>query len=115
MGVGAPSGTVTFLFTDIEGSTRLWEAAPEQMRPALASHDAIVRRAIEGHGGHVFSTGGDGFAAAFARPEQALGAAAEAQAALTGHAWPEATPVRVRMAVHTGAAEERGGITSDQP
>jgi predicted ATPase/class 3 adenylate cyclase len=107
--VGAPTGTVTFLFTDIEGSTRLWEAAPNQMRSALASHDAIVRRTIEEHGGHVFSTGGDGFAAAFDRPEQAWGAAVEAQGALTGHAWPEAAPVRVRMAVHTGAAEERGG------
>jgi class 3 adenylate cyclase len=107
--VGAPSGTVTFLFTDIEGSTRLWEAAPGQMRSALASHDAIVRAAIEDHGGHVFSTGGDGFAAAFDRPDQAWDAAVEAQRALTGHAWPETAPVRVRMAVHTGAAEERGG------
>ena len=62
-----PTGTVTFLFTDIEGSTRLWEERPDEMRAALAEHDAIVRSAIEAHGGYVFSTGGDGFAAASAR------------------------------------------------
>ena len=56
--VGVPSGTVTFLFTDIEGSTRLWESAPEAMRAALARHDAILRSTIEGHGGYVFAGGG---------------------------------------------------------
>ena len=60
-----PTGTVTFLFTDIEGSTRLWEERPVEMRGALAEHDAIVRGAIDAHGGYVFSTGGDGFAVAF--------------------------------------------------
>jgi len=60
MGTGAPSGTVTFLFTDIEGSTRLWDAAPDAMRAALERHDPILRSAIEGHGGYVFSTGGMG-------------------------------------------------------
>ena len=61
-----PSGTVTFLFTDIEGSTRLWESAPEAMRQALERHDTLLRLAIEAHGGYVFATGGDGFAVAFA-------------------------------------------------
>ena len=62
MGVGAPSGTVTFLFTDIEGSTRLWQQDEEAMRAALERHDSILRSAIDGHDGYVFSTGGDGFA-----------------------------------------------------
>jgi class 3 adenylate cyclase len=73
--VDGPSGTVTFLFTDIEGSSRLWETAPEAMRPALERHDAIVRSAIESHGGYVFATGGDGFAAAFDGAGEALAAA----------------------------------------
>ena len=60
-----PSGTVTFLFTDIEGSTRLWEEHPDAMRDALARHDEIVRDAIEAHGGYVVKTTGDGFHAAF--------------------------------------------------
>ncbi len=64
MGLGAPSGTMTFLFTDIEGSTRLWQQDEAAMRDALSRHDAIVRAAIDGRGGYVFSTGGDGFAAA---------------------------------------------------
>jgi len=107
--VGGPSGTVTFLFTDVEGSTRLWEAAPEAMRAALHRHDVIVRQAIEGHGGYVFATGGDGFAAAFARAGDALGAAADAQAGLVAEDWPEGAAIRVRMGIHTGEAEERDG------
>jgi class 3 adenylate cyclase len=93
--MGLPSGTVTFLFTDIEGSTTLWESAPEAMRAALERHDALLRTAINAHGGHVFSTGGDGLAAVFAR------SAAQAQAALTAEEWPQDAPVRARMAVHT--------------
>jgi predicted ATPase len=107
--VGVPSGTVTFLFTDIEGSTRLWEAAPDAMRAALVSHDSILRGAIEAHFGHVFATGGDGFAAAFARAGDALGSAAAAQALLLAQEWPAEAPLRVRMGVHTGEATERGG------
>jgi class 3 adenylate cyclase len=76
--VGGPSGTVTFLFTDIEGSTRLWEVVPDEMGGALARHDEIVRRAIEARGGYVFSTGGNGFSAAFQRAGDAVGAAADA-------------------------------------
>ena len=60
-----PSGTVTFLFTDIEGSTRLWREHPEAMRPALERHDAIVRELVDAHGGYVVKTTGDGVHAAF--------------------------------------------------
>jgi predicted ATPase/class 3 adenylate cyclase len=104
-----PSGTVTFLFTDVEGSTRLWEEHREAMRQALARHDQIVREAIGGHGGFVFSTGGDGFGSVFARTVDALGAAREAQAGLAVEVWPEGLLLKVRMGIHTGEAEERGG------
>jgi len=109
MGVGLPSGTVTFLFTDIEGSTALWEAAPEAMREALERHDSILNGAIESHEGAVFSTGGDGVAAVFARAADALAAANAAQAALAGVEWQTPVPLRVRMGVHTGEATERDG------
>ena len=75
-----PSGTVTFLFTDIEGSTRLWEDYPDAMPGALVRHDAILRDAVESAGGHVVKTTGDGFIARWA--EAALGAALAAQRAL---------------------------------
>jgi class 3 adenylate cyclase len=107
--VGVPSGTVTFLFTDIEGSTGLWESAPEAMRAALARHDAILRSAIAQHGGYVFATGGDGFAAAFARAGDALRAAHDAQVSLTTEGWPGPARLRVRMGLHTGEVQERGG------
>jgi class 3 adenylate cyclase len=107
--VGLPSGTVTFLFTDVEGSTSLWERAPDGMRTALERHDAILRSSIRAHGGQVFSTGGDGLAAVFARSMDAVVTAAQAQGALTAEAWPADAPVRVRMAVHTGEAIERDG------
>jgi predicted ATPase/class 3 adenylate cyclase len=100
----APSGTVTFLFTDIEGSTRLWESDPDAMRSALARHDQILRTAIEGHGGFVFATGGDGFAVAFHRAAEAVAAAADAQQVLQAQELPA-----VRMGVHTGEAVERDG------
>jgi predicted ATPase/class 3 adenylate cyclase len=107
--VGAPTGTVTFLFTDIEGSTRLWDRAATAMRTALARHDAIVRGAIESHGGHVFASGGDGFAAAFERAGAGLGAALAAQSQLGAEVWPDGAEVRVRMGLHTGEVEERDG------
>jgi len=107
--VGRPSGTVTFLFTDTEGSTQLWEAAPDAMRAALAWHDSILRVAIEAHDGYVFATGGDGFAAAFARAGDALAAGEKARMALVSEEWPEEAPLRVRMALHTGEAAERDG------
>src|SRR5262249_2899980 len=104
-----PSGTVTFLFTDIEGSTARWEHQPETMRVALARHDALVRAAIVGHHGHVVKTMGDAFHAAFSRAADAVTAAVDAQRQLQAEPWAEIGPVRVRMALHTGAAEERDG------
>jgi predicted ATPase/class 3 adenylate cyclase len=104
-----PSGTVTFLFTDIEGSTSLWENAPDDMRAALERHDMILHGSIKAHGGQVFSTGGDGLSAVFARSVDAIAAASEAQAGLTTEVWPQDAPVRVRMGVHTGEAIERDG------
>ena len=107
--VELPSGTVTFLFTDVEGSSRLWEEHPEAMRAALARHDEIVREAIESHRGHVVKTTGDGFHAAFATASDAVHAAIDAQLGLAAESWPETGGLRVRMGVHTGAAEIRDG------
>jgi predicted ATPase/class 3 adenylate cyclase len=104
-----PTGTVTFLFTDLEGSSRLWEQYPEEMQPALARHDAIVREAIESHHGYVVKTTGDGFHAAFATASDAVDAAIDAQLGLVGETWSDTEPLRVRMGVHTGAAEVRDG------
>jgi predicted ATPase/class 3 adenylate cyclase len=97
------------LFTDVEGSTRLWQVDREAMASALALHDAIVRGAVESHRGYVFSTAGDSFGAAFWTPDEALAAVAAAQAALAGAAWPDTVVIRVRMGIHTGTASERGG------
>ncbi len=107
--MAVPSGTVTFLFTDIEGSTRQWELVAESMSAALARHDAILRSAIDAHCGYVFSTGGDGFSAAFERAGEAVAAALEAQAGLAAESWPAGAPIRVRMGLHTGEADERAG------
>ncbi len=101
------SGTVTFLFTDIEGSTKLWEEHPEQMRLSLARHDASMREAISAANGVVFKTIGDAFCAAFASPRQGIEAAIGAQLALVAATWPKETPIKVRMALHTGAVESR--------
>ncbi|MCC6174424.1 MAG: adenylate/guanylate cyclase domain-containing protein [Chloroflexi bacterium] len=106
---GLPSGTVTFLFTDIEGSTARWEHQPEAMRVALARHDALVREVIQAHGGYVVKTMGDAFHAAFPRAPDAVTAAMEAQRRLQAEPWGAIGPIRVRMALHTGAAEERDG------
>ncbi|HEX3631630.1 MAG TPA: adenylate/guanylate cyclase domain-containing protein, partial [Casimicrobiaceae bacterium] len=104
-----PTGTVTFLFTDIEGSTRLWESQQAAMQAALPRHDALVRACIAHHGGHVFKTGGDAFCAAFHTAPDALAAALESQRAIHAERWPESAKLRVRMALHTGAAELRDG------
>lgn len=101
-----PSGTVTFLFTDIQGSTPLWEQMPEVMRPAVALHHSLLRQAIETNGGVVFKIIGDAFQAAFPFAAQALIAAIAAQKALLSAAWPTQTgPLKVRMGLHTGPAE----------
>jgi class 3 adenylate cyclase len=77
-----PSGVVAFLFTDVEGSTRRWEADAEGMRASLAAHDEVLRGAIKGHGGFMFKHTGDGVCAAFASPRSAVDAAVAAQRAL---------------------------------
>src|SRR4051812_31652251 len=100
-----PTGTVTFLFTDIEGSTRLLQAGPELYRAALARHDALIRQAVAGHHGVIFQTRGDGFCAAFSSPVDAMQAALDAQRALHHGAWGKIEPIRARMAVHVGAVE----------
>ena len=100
MTAAAPSGVVTFLFTDVEGSTRRWEADADAMRAALAAHDEVLRSAIEAHGGFLFKHTGDGVCAAFASPRSAVDAAVAAQRALE-------LPVRMGMA--TGEAELRDG------
>ena len=79
MGAAAPSGTVTFLFTDIEGSTHLWESQPDGMRRGLERHDVLLRSAVNANDGYVFSTGGDGIGAAFARAGDAIAAAVDAR------------------------------------
>ena len=105
-----PTGTVTFLYTDIEGSTRRWEAHPDAMHAALARHDALLRAAIETNGGAVFRTAGDAFSAAFPAAPQALAAALAAQRALAAEPWPPETgALRVRMALHAGAPLLRDG------
>src|SRR5829696_6717930 len=104
-----PTGTVTFLFTDIEGSTGLWERYPEAMSEALSRHDEILRTVIEANNGSVVKTAGDGVHAAFWIATETLEAALEAQRALLREEWAEAGPLRVRMALHTGAATERAG------
>jgi class 3 adenylate cyclase len=82
-----PTGTVTFLFTDIEGSTKLWERSPEAMQRALVCHDKVLQKVIEAHGGYVFKTIGDAFCAAFAAATHALEAALETQRALLEEEW----------------------------
>jgi predicted ATPase/class 3 adenylate cyclase len=100
----------TFLFTDIEGSTTLWEQFPELMRGALARHDSIMRTVIEAHNGTVFKTVGDSFCAVFPTASEAVRAAAAAQHAFAAEAWETiGQPIRVRMAIHSGPADARDG------
>jgi len=100
----------TFLFTDIEGSTTLWERFPERMPGALERHDSILRSIIESHNGCVFKTVGDSFCAVFPAVQDAIAAAAAAQHRIGAEAWDEiGEPIRVRIAIHTGPAEARDG------
>ena len=108
MGV-PPTGTVTFLFTDIEGSTKLWERDAAAMQAALLRHDEILQSAIEANGGYVFKTVGDAFCAAFPAAPYALYAALVAQRALSDEPWEEGLAIKARMALHTGTVEERDG------
>jgi class 3 adenylate cyclase len=104
-----PSGTVTFLFTDIEGSTQRWERDGTAMRDAVRRHDALLRSAFVEHGGHVFKTVGDAFCVAFSRPEFAVAASLTAQRALSVEDFSAVDGLRVRAAIHTGTADERDG------
>ncbi len=88
-----PSGTITFLFTDIEGSTKLWELYPKTMGTALAMHDQILRSAIEQNGGYIFKALGDAFCAAFSTPADALKAAALGRRNLVSQTWDETGPL----------------------
>lgn len=110
-----PLGTVSFLFTDIEGSTRLWEALPAAMEPALRRHDQILRDCAALYGGHIFKTIGDAFCIAFDSPSQALEAAIAAQRQLQQENWPESASIKSRMAIHTGAVEHRDADYFGQP
>jgi predicted ATPase/class 3 adenylate cyclase len=100
-----PTGTVTFLFTDIEGSTRLAQQHPAEMPALLRRHNEILRQAIESHHGYVFQIVGDSFSASFHTPQDAVLAAQAAQRALNSQAGGEIEPLRVRMGLHTGAAQ----------
>ncbi len=104
-----PGGTVTFLFTDIEGSTQLWERHPQAMKVSLAQHHALLRQAIETHAGVVFQIIGDAFCAAFATAPAALHAALDAQRALRDAVWGSTGPIRVRMALHTATIALQSG------
>ena len=105
----APAGTVTFVFTDLEGSTRLWEQQPEAMRIALARHDELLRAAISQHNGRVVKMTGDGVHAVFASAREALAAAAAAQRAIIAERWENTEALRIRIGIHTGEAEHRDG------
>src|ERR687887_416134 len=98
-----PTGTVTFLFTDVEGSTRLWDEEPEAMPAALARHDALIETLAEAHAGVVVRPRGEGDSrfVVFARASDAVAAAAAVQRALHAEPWPTPAPLRVRMAPHT--------------
>jgi predicted ATPase/class 3 adenylate cyclase len=110
-----PAGTVTFLLTDIEGSTRLWETVPEAMEVALEQHDRLLAEVIGGHGGVVVTSRGEGdsFFAVFASAVSAVEAAGACQLRLNAEAWPEGAVLRVRMGLHTGEARARGSDRID--
>ena len=114
--MGLPQGMVTFLFTDLEGSTRRWEAHPAEMKDALARHDAIVRGAVESHDGVVFSTMGDGMAAVFASAREAVRAVLAAQGGLAAAEWGEVTgPLAARMGLWTDEGVLGGEHYLNQP
>jgi len=110
-----PAGTVTFLLTDIEGSTRLWESVPEAMEVALERHNRLLTGVIEEHGGGVVTSRGEGdsFFAVFPSAVSAVEAAGACQLALHGEAWPAGAALRVRMGLHTGEARARGSDNVD--
>jgi predicted ATPase/class 3 adenylate cyclase len=104
-----PTGTVTFAFTDIEGSTARWERHPLEMEAAVRRHDELMRSVFTRYGGHIFKTVGDAFCVAFWRPADATAAILDAQGALAAEDFAAVDGLRVRAAVHTGTADERDG------
>ena len=104
-----PSGTVTFLFTDLEVSTRLWEQEPDAMQQAVARHDVILRQAVEAHGGAVVKGRGDGLHAVFETADAAVRAAVACELAMEDEPWTVSEPLRARIGIHTGVAELRDG------
>ncbi|MCL1601091.1 MAG: adenylate/guanylate cyclase domain-containing protein [Actinomycetia bacterium] len=108
--VSAPSGIVTFLFTDIEGSTRLWDQHPDAMAKAMETHDALLNEVVNTHGGYVFSQAGDGWGISFSSPALAIEAALAIQEGLSEAVWvAPITAIKVRMGIHTGTSVERDG------
>jgi predicted ATPase/class 3 adenylate cyclase len=107
--VAMPSGVVTLLFTDIEGSTRAWERSPAGMQTSLARHDEIVRGLIESSGGYVFATAGDAFCAAFSEATEALTVAMSIQRSLWSEAWTASAEIKVRISLHSGMCLQRDG------
>ena len=108
--MNSPTRTTTFLFTDLESSTPLWENYPALMQSLVARHDVLIREAIERHRGQVVKTTGDGFLAVFDAASDAIAAVLRGQRALIEEAWPAETgPLRVRMGLHTGESQEREG------
>jgi class 3 adenylate cyclase len=107
MGMEFPAGTVTFLFTDMEGSTRNWERTPAAMEVALDRHDALLATEIRTHGGTVVKERGEGDScfAVFSHARDAVAAACSIQLALQAEPWPDGIRIRVRMALHTADAE----------
>lgn len=106
--VDLPDGTVTFLFTDVEGSTRLLARLGDGYAPLLATHERVLRTAFGAHGGREVGTQGDAFFVAFARARDALGAAVAAQRGMASVRWPAGADLRVRIGLHTGEAARRG-------
>ncbi len=104
-----PTGTVTFLFSDIEGSTRLWELYPQEMQTILVRQDLIIRGCVNNHYGQVFRTVGDAFYAVFPVAVDAVSATIAAQRALQAEDWGKISPIKTRMALHTTSAEQRDG------
>jgi predicted ATPase/class 3 adenylate cyclase len=104
-----PHGQVTFLFTDLVGSTQLWELFPDAMHAALARHDALLKQAIADYQGRIVKTTGDGIHAAFNSPLDAVSAAIEGQKRMLAENWGDTGPLRVRMGLHTGESRYRDG------
>src|SRR6476619_2806435 len=106
-----PTGTVTFVFSDIEGSTQRWEQHPEPMRVALARHDSLIEALVERHAGVVVRPRGEGDSrfAVFTRASDAVAAACAVQRALLAEPWPMAQPLTIRIGLHTGEADLRDG------